>query len=510
MSARDRLPDRPESLWIATTPRTAYPRLDEDIEVDVAILGAGIVGVTSAALLKAAGLTVALLEARRVAEGVTGYTTAKLTSLHRLVYADLVARHGAENARLYAEANEAAIQKVASLRSERGIDCDFEWADAFTYAEDARGAEAIREEVRVARELGLPADLVTATELPFPVAAAVRLPRQARFHPRKYLLALAASIPGDGSAVYEETMATAVSDSRAPEVATARGRVRAQMVIVATHQPFPLRGLYFARMWSKRSFVVAARLDGPVPRGLYISAEDDFHSLRPHEEGDDAFLLVGGESHPTGQGGDTRERLRRLERWARERFPVRSVECWWATQDNVTPDGVPFAGRLSSATKTLLVATGFGGWGMSNGVAAAMLLTDLVLGRPNPWQGLYDPARRRVRSSLAGLAHDAVGGVRNLLGRHDPDSGGRSASEVPVGEGRVLTRGIEKVAVHRDEDGALHAVSAVCTHLQCIVRWNAAERSWDCPCHGSRFDPRGRVIHGPALTDLPPVDLEEE
>jgi Rieske Fe-S protein len=279
--------------------------------------------------------------------------------------------------------------------------------------------------------------------------------------------------------------------------------------VLATHQPFPVQGFYFARMTLKRSYAVALRLDGPVPKGMYISTDANFRSMRPQPVAGGELLILGGEPHKPGQGGDTVAMVRRIEAWARERFPVRSLEYRWATQDNVTPDRLPYVGRLAPGTKHVFVATGFGGWGMTNGTAAGMLLADLVLGRENPWRELFDPTRGFVSSSVVGLARDALVGVKDLMGGYGPKVAVKELRSVPRGEGRVVDRGLEKVAAYRDDGGTLHCVSAVCTHLQCVVRWNGADRSWDCPCHGSRFDVEGRVVQGPALTDLPRVDASE-
>jgi nitrite reductase/ring-hydroxylating ferredoxin subunit len=278
-------------------------------------------------------------------------------------------------------------------------------------------------------------------------------------------------------------------------------------VIVATHQPFGLKGLYFSRMTLKRSYALALDVEGPLPPGLYISADANFHSLRPQPTANGERLIVGGEPHRPGQAGDTAALVTRLEAWARERFRVRSVEYRWATQDNVTSDGLPYVGPIVPGARRVFVATGFGGWGMTNATAGALLLADLVRGRANPWQEIYDPGRGFVRSTVAGLARDAVVGVKDLVGGYGPDVFAAGASAVPRGEGRLVDHGTEKVAVFCDDEGTLHAVSAVCTHLQCLVRWNAADRSWDCPCHGSRFAVTGEVLQGPALAALPPVEL---
>lgn len=499
-----------ESLWLATTPATAFPSLPFGVHVDVAILGGGIVGLTAAWLLKQAGLTVAVVEARRIVSGVTGNTTAKVTALHRLIYRHLIDHAGEDQARLYAHANQSAIEEIASLSATLAIDCEFTRASAFTFAETDECVDDIEAEVDAALRVGLPAKLVHSTELPFPIKAAIELPNQAHFHPRRYLLALAAAIPGDGSHVFESTTAVDLRDGSPCVVETDNGPLTAGKVLVATHQPFLLKGFYFARMHLKRSYALGVRLACPVPSGMYMSAgggDTDFHSFRPARDEQGELLIVGGAGHRTGQVNDTAARLLGLEEDTRRRFEVKTIDYRWATQDNVTLDRLPYVGLLSRGAKNVYVATGFGGWGMTNGTVAAMLLTDLVLGHANPWEELYSPRRVELitnagRMVAAGARSAAafLGGHLRLPGSHDP-------ADVPNGEARIIQRGWMKVALYRDHAGVAHAVSPICTHLQCVVRWNSAETSWDCPCHGSRFDPDGRVLHGPAVKDLPAVDL---
>jgi len=497
-----------ESLWIATTPRTGYPRLAGEATADVAVLGGGIAGLTTAALLVEAGLSVVVVEARRIAAGVSGYTTAKVTSLHDLVYRDLARHHGEETARLYGEANQAGLERIARFVERQRIDCDFTRTDAFSYTERADDAPVLREEAEIAHRLGLPARFESGDiGLPFRVAAAVRFANQARFHPRKYLLALARAIEADGGRIFEESPALDVDEGEPCEVRTAGGRVRAKHVVVATHQPFMLAGLYFERMTLKRSYALALRIRGTVPPGMYISTDANFRSMRPQNDADGELLILGGEPHAPGQCDDTAALVRRLEAWARERFDVASIEHRWATQDNRTADGIPYVGRLSPRSKRVLAVTGFGGWGMTNATAAALLLCDTVLGRANPWEKLYDATRDFASSALKGLAGEAVTGVKEFFAS-DRATAHDEIDSLPRGEGRVVRRGTEKLAVYRDEGGELHSRSAVCTHLQCIVSWNDAERSWDCPCHGSRFDTDGHVLQGPALCDLPAVPLD--
>jgi glycine/D-amino acid oxidase-like deaminating enzyme/nitrite reductase/ring-hydroxylating ferredoxin subunit len=496
------LPGEPTSVWLATAPSRPEPPLDRPLEVDVAVLGAGIVGVLAATLLQEAGRRVALVDARRVLAGATGHTTAKLTALHGLVYRDLLATHGEEKARAYAEANTWAIERVREMARERAVECDLVPTFACTYAEDQEQARLVEEEVEAARRVGLPVRATTDVGLPYPVRAAVVLDDQAHFHPRKFLLALLGAFRAAGGAVFEETTALSVDDGSPCRVETDRGEIRAADVVLATHQPFPKKGGYYAQLALKRSFVFAVRVRGAVPRGMYISAASDFRSLRPQRvDGQDA-LIVGGGPHRTGQAPDTFRLVRDLEEWVRGHFDVEAFLYRWATQDNLTADRLPLVGRLAGDTPHLFTATGFGGWGMTNGTVAGHLLADLVLRRESRFASLYDPARLGTGAKASGHVKDAVRTAKDLMGAFD--AGPETKEAVRPGEGHVVTCGFEKVAVYRDGGGHLHEVSAVCTHMQCVVRWNAAERTWDCPCHGSRFDPQGRVLHGPATRPLDP------
>ncbi|MFV8754521.1 FAD-dependent oxidoreductase [Nannocystaceae bacterium ST9] len=501
--------ERLESLWLATTPPTGYPALAEGVHVDVAVLGGGIVGITTAWLLGQAGLKVAVVEARRIVAGVTGNTTAKVTALHDLVYRHLIDHAGEDRARQYADANQSGLAEIARLVALLNIDCDFTRASAFTYTEFEAQVEDIEAEVDAAVKLGLPAKLVHSCELPFAIEAAIELPDQAHFHPRRYLLALAERIAGQGGHVFEETIALDVHDGTPCVVETNRGRLTADRVLVATHQPFLLAGFYFARMHLERSYVLGVRLAGPAPAGMYISAgkSDDFHSFRPTRDDRGELLIVGGARHRPGQEDDTAGRLRALERDARHRFAITGIDYRWATQDNTTIDRLPYVGQLARGTKHVFVATGFGGWGMTNGTAAAMLLADRMQGRANPWEELYSPRRIERISSVGHLLADGARAAAGFIGGHLDLSGSHEPDDVEPGQAAILQRGWTKVAAYRDPSGTLHTVSPICTHLGCVVAWNNAETSWDCPCHGSRFDPDGHVLQGPATKNLRLVDL---
>jgi glycine/D-amino acid oxidase-like deaminating enzyme/nitrite reductase/ring-hydroxylating ferredoxin subunit len=509
LATSDELPGEPVSLWIATTPETSFPRLAGDISVDVAVLGGGIAGIATAFELKQSGMTVAVVEAGRVVKSVTGNTTAKITSLHALIYDYLISQFGEDNARLYAEAQQAAIEKIAALATEHSIDCDFRRTSAYTFTESEEDLEQIKAEVEAATRLGLPASYVETTPLPFPVKGAVKFENQAQFHPRKYLLGLVEKIPGDGSHVFEETRAVDVEDGEPCRVKTNRGTITAQSVVITTHFPFHDPNIYFAAMHPGRSLVLGCRLNGTVPEGMYISTGEDMRSFRsnPAEDGGEIWM-VGGEKFKTGQGGDIEERFKRLEIYARSSFDVRSIEYRWATQDNNTVDRVPYIGKLSTGSENLYVATGFGGWGMTNSHVAAMLLTDAVRGRQNPWAEVFDPSRFKPVTSAKDFVKENLNVAKEFMSDRLSTPELDDLGKLPAGDGEVVEWKGEKAAIYKDEQGTVHAVSPVCTHMGCIVHWNNAEKSWDCPCHGSRFNFDGKVIQGPANEDLAPMQLK--
>ncbi|WP_217426489.1 FAD-dependent oxidoreductase [Candidatus Methylobacter favarea] len=492
------LPGKPTSLWLDTTPETDFPSLENNLAVDVAIIGGGLAGLTAATLLKAQGKTVAVIEAVRIVHGVTGYTTAKITSLHTLIYDHLIRHFGEEKARAYGEANQAAIEKIARIVHEKQIDCDFIRTEAYTYTESWSQVEQIRAEVNSALQLGLPASFTDNPPLPFPVKGAVRFDNQAQFHPRKYLLALAQDIPGNGSYIFENTRVVDLSEEESCRVTTELGAILAQDVVIASHFPFNDKTLYASRLHPFRSYVLGVRIEDPVPRGMFISP-DPAYSLRSHPlENGEWLLLVGGEKHTAGQGGDTVARYQRLEQWARAHFAVKSVDYRWSTQDNRTVDHLPYIGRSTPLSQHIYVATGFGGWGMTNSTVAGMLLSDLILRKTNPWTEVYDPNRLNLES-VPEFVKQTADIVSHFVSDRLPEE---DANSIAPGEGKVVKTAEGNIALYKSEDGTITTLSPICTHMGCVVHWNPAEKSWDCPCHGSRFAADGKVIHGPAITHL--------
>jgi glycine/D-amino acid oxidase-like deaminating enzyme/nitrite reductase/ring-hydroxylating ferredoxin subunit len=502
------LPGEPRSLWLDTTPETDFDPLDGDRRVDVAVVGGGIAGITTATHLQERGREVAVLEADRVLEAVTGHTTAKLTSKHGLIYREIVSNYDAETARKYAAANEAAIEDVAARVEERDIDCDFRRRSAYTYVADREKRQNVREEVSAARKAGIDAAFVEDPPLPYDVECAIRFDDQAQFHPRKYLLDLVESIPGDDGDVYERTRATDVEPGSPCQVETNRGTVVADDVVLATHFPFLDRGLYFARQFPKRSYVLATRLAEAPPDGTFYRVGDTYFSVRTQPGPDGEYTFVGGQNHKTGQGGSTAERYRKLARQAREHFDVESIDYRWSTQDYETSDRIPFVGKLGPTTDGVYVATGFGGWGMTGGTAAGMMLADLITGESNPWADAFDPMRFDARAGGKKLLTENADVAKEFLG----DWATKPLTSVVTlspGDATVTREGGSVVGTYRDDDGKEYKVSAVCPHMGCLLEWNDGEKSWDCPCHGSRFTYEGEVLDGPANADLSRLDLDD-
>jgi glycine/D-amino acid oxidase-like deaminating enzyme/nitrite reductase/ring-hydroxylating ferredoxin subunit len=506
------LPGASDSLWMRTS-KPSYPPMDgEDGRFDVVVIGAGITGVTTALRCKEQGLRVAVLEMGEVCQGVTGHTTAKISSLHELIYDQLVSKHGDDGARVYGQANESAIATIGQTVEELGIDCAFERRPHLTWTTDPERVDEVRSEAATAARLGLPARFTTDTDLPFEVAGAVVFDDQAQFHPRDYVLALAAAVHGDGSVVAEHNHVIDVDDASGDEPCRVHveggGTIRAAHVVLATHLPFLDRGGLFARAHPKRSYALSAVVDGPIPESMSMSADSPTRSLRPYIRDGVVRIIVGGGSHKPGADDDERRHWAALAEWAHEHFSVREIDHRWSAHDYVSVDELPYVGLLWPGTERIWAATGFRKWGMTNGTAAAVIISDGILGRANPWAATFDPNRVNLLASAKKLVKENLQVGKHFVGDRVGLPGREAVEALSEGEGVVARVDGSAYAVCRHA-GATSVVSPVCTHMGCHVRWNRGEASWDCPCHGSQFSPDGTVIQGPATTDLERRSLPE-
>lgn len=503
MKTVDMLPEVPHSFWAASTPPTHYPALEEDVKVDVAVVGGGIVGITSAFLLKEQGLTVAVLDADRILQGTTAHTTSKLTSQHSIIYSKIKKQMGEELARQYAEANQAAIRLVDEIRARHRIECDFSWRPAYVYTQSDQYIKQLEEEADVASRLGISASFGKDAPLPFSIKAAMRFDDQAQFHCLKFLKSLAEKIPGKGSFIFEQAKAVDIEDGDAVSVVTDSGKkVKASQAIIASHFPFfDGGGFFFTRIYFERSYIIAATIQEDFPEATFITAEDPGRSLRstPSEHGQ--LVLFAGEHHKTGHGSDTNKHYQNLLDFANQNYALQQVLYRWSTHDCMTIDGVPYVGNLTSRSPHIYVATGFGKWGMSNGIASAKILTDLITGGDNPWAQVYSPSRFMTSGSAlkSFIGINLSVAEQYISGKLDK---GTEAVEIKPGEAKVIEIDGQRIGAYRDAEGTLHRVDTTCTHLGCEIKWNDAEKSWDCPCHGSRFTYEGEIIEGPALNKL--------
>ena len=490
---------RHESYWIATAPPSDHPPLAGEVRVDVAIIGGGIVGVTLARLLKDRGISFALVEARRVGEEVTGKSTAKITSQHNIAYSIIERKFGETGARHYADANEAGLRMIVDLAGHHDIACNLERRPAITYTRQERHAAEIEKEVEIARRLGLPAAITRDTGLPFEVVAAMRWDDQAQFHPVRYLKGLAQTLPGGGGHVFEQSR---VIDWDGERIATESGTVKARHVVMATHLPLGQTGFFYAETHPHMHPVIMGRAEaGRAPGAMCISVETPHHSVRGHRDdhGQD-WIICTGPHFKHGHVDQERAAFAEIERFAAEHFGV-AADYRWTNEDYAPIDHAPFVGWSSGSPGACLVATGFNAWGITAGTAAAMLIADLAAGRDNPWLDLFDARRVKPIAGGAEFVKNNVEVASDLVGGYlasKPDA----FDALKRGEAAILKIDGDHVAAYRDPSGEVHAVSAVCTHMGCLVGWNETDRSWDCPCHGSRFDCGGDVIHGPAVEPL--------
>lgn len=490
------------SYWLASTESTCFPSLEEDIKVDIAIVGGGLSGISCAWQLCKEGFRIAVLESGRIGMGATARTTAKVTSQHNLIYQRLLTQKGSEIAMEYAEANETAIKEMRSIANQLSISCDFQEQSAYVYTQQDKYRVQIEQEVAAAEHLGIKASFQETIPLPLPIKASVRFDAQAQFHPRKYLLGLAAELRRRDVSIFEKTQAIDLEElPNGHLIITNLGkRVMASKVILASHYPFyNKQSMYYTRIYTERDYVVAIKASEPFPGGMYITAEDPTRSMRSLRTADGDLILVVGDQHKTGQGGPTTSHYNALQSDAEKLFTVQEVPYRWSTQDCMTLDGLPYVGRYTDRTTNLYVATGFGKWGMTNSTAASMILRDLIVTGRSAWQEAYHPSRKTILSSAMTFLKENLNVAEQLV---EGKLSGDETSSLEPGEGKILFDQGERLGVFLGMDGSLHVVNAACTHMGCGLNWNQAEHSWDCPCHGSRFSVDGEVLEGPAVNAL--------
>jgi glycine/D-amino acid oxidase-like deaminating enzyme/nitrite reductase/ring-hydroxylating ferredoxin subunit len=500
------------SLWVDVD-GLERPALERSDDADVCVIGAGIAGLSAAYCLARQGKDVIVLDDGPIAGGMTQHTTAHLTNAIDDRYFEIERLHGVDGARFAAESHTAAIDFIEAIVEQEGIACDFERVDGYLFLAPDTEATLLERELAAARRAGVAGVelLDGAPEAGLRERRCLRFPRQGQFHPVKYLAGLARAFERLGGRIRCGTHVAAIGNDVPTRVTTTAGHtVTAAAVVVATNTPINDRLAIHTKQAPYSTYVIAASVPvGAVRRALYWDTADPYHYVRLHVDGERAYLIVGGEDHKSGQADDGEQRLARLEQWMRAHFPIAgAVERRWSGQVMETTDGLAFIGRDPGNGADVYIATGDSGMGMTHGTIAGLLLTDLILGRASPWALLYDPSRKMLRAPLE-YAKENLNVARQYLTDYLGGGDVASTDEIKAGQGAIVRRGATKIAAYRDADGTLHARSAVCPHLGCIVHFDAVEKTWDCPCHGSRFDRYGRVIVGPANRDLAAAPHEQ-
>lgn len=495
------------SYWLESTPGTEYPAMEQDQKADVVIVGGGLAGISCAWQLRKAGLEVVVLEANRIGAGTTARTTAKVTSQHNLIYHKLLTQMGPEIASQYADANETAIREMRSIADSLNLDCDFEEQSAYVYTQQDNYRKRIEQEAEAAKHLRIQSTFVEEIPLPVEIKGAVRFDHQAQFHPRKYLLGLAEQALKNGVSLYEKTQSNELEElGQGYVIKTDRGKkIQADRVILASHYPFYNKlGMYYSRIYAERTYILALKTQEAYPGGMYITAENPTRSLRSVATPNGRLVLLVGDQHKTGQGIPPSNHYEALREFGTKLYHVTDIPYQWSTQDCMTLDGLPYVGNYTDKTPNLYVATGFGKWGMTNSTAASLILRDLIVEGRSRWQHAYHPSRKTIVASAGKFLKENMNVAEQLVEGKltaDPDD------RLEPGQGKAVFHEGQRLGVYLDEKGELHVVNTTCTHMGCELNWNDAERSWDCPCHGSRFSIDGEILEGPAVK---PLSMQED
>ncbi|MBI1889488.1 MAG: FAD-dependent oxidoreductase [Burkholderiales bacterium] len=493
---------------------TEVPRcepLRSNIDAEVCIIGAGIAGLTTAYLLGKQGKKVVLIDAMEIGAGETGRTTAHFFPPDNR-YFKIEQAFGSAKAKQIADSYRAATDLVESIVQDEGIACSFERVDGYLFSLIEEQHLDLTHELAAARRAGLDVDMLArAPNQSFDTGPCLCFHHCAQFHPLQYLAGLARAFATNGGQIYGETRALKIEDNNQKQVVvTNGGRIRADAVVVATNTPFNDRVVMHTKQSGYRTYVVGMRVPkGSVPRVQLWDTGDPYYYVRlaPTDLfADHDVLIVGGADHKVGQEVHPEQHYAIVENWVRERYPMaENVEYAWSGEIMEPADGVAYLGRNPLDNDNVYIITGDSGNGMTHCTAGAILISDLIMGRDNPWEAIYDPARKAIHGMSEFLKEQAntISQYRDWLTPGEVDS----THEIRAGHGAILRDGIKKLAVYRDEAGELHSLSAACTHLGCVVAWNAAEKSWDCPCHASRFSATGEVLHGPAMSPLEAAEL---
>ena len=496
------------SYWIESVKneKKEFSKFEKDAKADVCIIGGGLTGLTTAYYLSKTNLKVILLEKFRLCEHASGNTTAKITSQHDLFYDYLIQSQGKEKAKQYLEANEEAIKNIENIVKDENIDCDFERADNYVYTLKQEELEKIKKEVEAVQKLGFPAEFTTDSELPFDILGAIKFPKQAKFNPCKYANGLVNAIrKKENVAIFENTKVVDLKEAENSlyKIITEKGYcITAKHVVIASHYPIiNAPGYYFLKMYQEMSYLIGVETDKPLLKGMYINSETPTVSFRTAKKDGKDLLLIGGMGHKTGERKDISDSYKNLEAIAKKYYPDCKIQYHWCTEDCISLDKIPYIGEFSSLMPNVYVGTGYKKWGMTTSNVAANIITDKILGRQNPYEEVFTSTRLEPVKNYKELGN-MVKEVATSWTVEKLKISEEKLQDLKKGEGGIIELENKKVGAYKDENGKVYLVKPVCSHLGCELTWNNLEKTWDCPCHGSRFDYKGKSIYDPSVKDL--------
>lgn len=501
------------SLWLNFNKKTDYySSLPHNIETDVCIIGAGIFGLTCAYYLSQLGFQITVLEKDNIGEKTTGHTTAKITSQHNLFYDYLIHSYGKKFASDYLTVNEKAIENIKEIIDSEKIKCDFEYQNSYVYTTKKSELKAIKKEISAIESLGFPCEFVTKTGLPFEIEGAICFKKQAQFHPLKYLYGLCHSITAHNGKIYTHTIVNDVEQETDTSylVSTNQATVKSKYVIVASHYPFiNFPGFYFVKMYQSTSYLIAVDTKKTLFNGMYINPSSPTFSYRTAKYDGKELLLIGGGDHKTGHPSCYQDTYGILEQEAKKFYPNCEVLYRWNTRDCISLDKIPYIGQYSPTMSNVFVGTGFKKWGMTLSNVAANIIVDKICGKDNKYEYLFKPSRLKPIKNRDEMKNVLVQSTNSLV-LDKFKSANMSFDEIANDSGSIIEIHKEKIGIYKSPTGKIYAVKPFCTHLGCLLSWNDVDKTWDCPCHGSRFDFQGRNLYDPAFRDLEIYPLDEE
>ena len=492
------------SIWLETFKyNKTFEKLNQNISCDVCIIGAGIFGLTCAYYLTKQGFNVAVLDRDDIGTKATGHTTAKITSQHGLIYKHLIDDYGLHFAKSYLYANQKAIDNIKEIIDTENISCDFNFENHCVYTTNAKDLKSIQDEINAVNSLDFNCEFVTKTGLPFDILGGICFKNQAQFHPYKYLCGLCNSISGKAKIFTHTTICDVKNNgSFYTSYSDNNYKIESKFVIMASHYPFiNIPGFYFSKMYQSTSYLIAIETNKTLFKGMYLSASDPIFSFRTAKFGNKNFLLIGGANHKTGESHDFSTTYGVLENIAKKYYPDCKILYHWNTRDCITLDKIPFIGLYSSNLPNFYIGTGFNKWGMTSSNVAGNIIVDMINGKENPYSFVFDSTRIKPIKNADEFKNVIVQSSKSLILDKIKRSDLQLDNIAPNSGGIIEVNG-QKVGIYKSQDNKFFAVNPICTHLGCLLSWNNIDKTWDCPCHGSRFDYTGKSLYDPSFKDL--------